>query len=237
MRFICSLLLVGALLIGCGQYENPNDLTSVAPIERAKVAFNLMQNVVGKLEEKFQKSEITNVQRDEYIAKFAEEVMPSIDAEKIPPTDYWMYADLLRTTKRWSEAEAAYEKAVKFASTTDRKVNDTLRLSQAKASLGKVDDAIRTARAVYQVKDEECAPILPATLYEIVPAAEGKGKDVQLAQLLEDAIACHERVKVDRGTDGGKLFVAARAYHISKAEAKMRILRASAGEKPDTKRI
>jgi hypothetical protein len=78
---------------------------------------------------------------------------------------------------------------------------------------------------VYDVPDDQSAPILPATLYEIVPAAEGKGHDKELAELLELAIRCHERTVVDIKTDDGRIFMAARRYHINKAATKAAVLR------------
>jgi hypothetical protein len=116
------------------------------------------------------------------------------------------------------------KEAVKYASNPDRKVNDTLRLAQALGKNGKVGEAISTAKAVFGAKDEDAAPILPATLYEIVPATEGKGKNKELAAILKEAIACHMRVKVDAATDAGKFFLAARRHHVNKAEAKVQEL-------------
>jgi uncharacterized protein HemY len=156
MRSICSLALLGLVLAGCKQYPNPNDLSTVSVEDRVEVSYKWMQNVVNKLDDKVTLREISDEEREQYIAKYAEEVMPQISADRVPPTDMWMYGDLLRITGRWKEAEEAFTQAVKFASGADRKINDTLRLAQAMAMNSKVGEAIKTAATVMTAKDADC---------------------------------------------------------------------------------
>lgn len=227
MRSICKLIGLGLALCGCSQIPNPLDLDTVPDVDKVDAASDLLQNVVNKLDDKVRSREISDAERKANIVRYAEELMAKIDPKTVPPNDYWKYGDMLRTTQRWPEAEEYLGKAVRFAADTDRKVNDTLRLAQAEAMNGKVDQAIKSVESTFSVKDEEAAPILMATLYEVIPAAEGKGKDKQLAELLKGAIACHLRVKVDLNSESGKLFLATRRHHVSRAEAKMAELAAS----------
>lgn len=151
--------------------------------------------------------------------------MQTIDPKEVDDEDLWIYGDLLRTTGRYEDAAKTLERAAKVSTTWDRRVNDTLRYAACLAHLGKVDEAIAAARTVYSAPDQETAPILPATLYELVPAAQGKGKDRELADLLVDAIACQRRTKVNRDTDEGRAFLAAGIWHIRKAQRKIDELR------------
>jgi hypothetical protein len=225
-------LMLGALvsatvstLVGCGQIPDPNDLSRISQDERADAAYRIWQAAIGTLEFKVTKNEILDRDRNELIRKTADDLLKAIDIKQTPPADAWMLADMLRATNRWEDAEKEFEIAVKNAASVDRKVNDTLRLAQAQAKNGKAIEAIATAKKVYDVPDDQSAPILPATLYEIVPAAEGKGHDKELAELLELAIRCHERTVVDIKTDDGRIFMAARRYHINKATTKAAVLR------------
>ena len=210
------------LLIGCGQYPNPNDLASVQPEHRVEIANKRLEAAETTLQYKVGVShEISDGRRNQLIQELAEDMLKSVDPKVIPESDLWMYAALLRVTNRWAEAETALVAAVKVAKTEDRRVNDTLKLAQAQAKNAKVTEAISTANSVLNVADGDAAPVLPAILYEVVPAAQGKGHDKDLADLLVKAIDCHRRVKVDLNSDAGKLFVAASRHHIDMAQLKI----------------
>ncbi len=178
------------------------------------------------LDERVKAGEITDGERVALIAQDAEGLVQAIDPAKVEDRDLWIYGDLLRTTGRWGDAAEVLGRAAKAAKTWDRRVNDTLRYASALAHEGKVPEAIAAARSVYGAPDEECAPVLPATLYELVPAAQGKGHDRELADLLAEALACQRRTRVDRSTPEGRAFVAAGIYHRTRAERKIESLRA-----------
>lgn len=214
------------VLAGCSQIPDPNEMSMVPPDDRAETAYRILQTATTTLEYKVAFKEISDQTRNEMIQTTVENLLSQIDESQTPPADAWMLADMYRITNRWKEAEVLFEKAVRFAATKDRKVNDTLRLAQAQARNGKPKLAIETARKVFGVEKDQTAPILPATLYEITPAAEGKGEDRALASLLEDAVKIHEETEVDKASEAGKAFIVARKYHIARAEKKIAELRA-----------
>lgn len=212
---------MGILLAGCGQFPNPNDISAINPESRVEIANKRLEAAQETLQYKVSSREINDERRNELISEIAEEMLKSIEPQVIPDSDQWMYAALLRVTNRWPEAEKALEVAVSAAKTEDRRINDTLKLAVAQAKNQKTIEAISTASKVLDAKDEDAAPILPSVLYEVVPAAQGKGHDKELMILLEKAIECHKRVKVDPKTDQGKLFIAASRHHIGIAETKV----------------
>ena len=215
------LVWIGFLFVGCGQYPNPNDLAAVRSEQRVEIANKRLESAEETLDYKVRTKEITDSRRNELIQELAEDLLKKVDPQTVPQSDQWRYAVLLRVTNRWPEAEAALAIAVKAANTDDRKVNDTLKLALAEAKNNKVAEAIVTASSILGVGDADAAPILPAVLYEIVPAAQGKGHDKDLANLVGKAIECQRRVKVDPASDAGKMFMIASSQHISNAEAKI----------------
>jgi tetratricopeptide (TPR) repeat protein len=206
-----------ALLVGCGQYPNPNDLTAIKPENRAEIANKRLEAAEATLQYKVEHNEITDDRRNQLIRELADEMLTKVDPKVIPDSDQWMYGALLRVTNRWAEAEAALKIAVKVAPDPDRKINDSLKLAQAQAKNKEVAEAIETASSVLTADDVDVAPILVSVLYEIVPAAEGQGHDKELAELLGKAIDCQQRAKVDGNTDEGRAFKIASHYHITKA--------------------
>lgn len=152
-----------------------------------------------------------------------------MDVDKIPASQAWEYGDVFKTAGRWDLAKKAYEIAIQNPRNEDRRVNDRLRLALAEAHLGNVERAIELARSVFDTDDRGTAPILPAVLLEIVPAAEGKGHDAELADLLVDAIAQHDRTIVDPHSDAGKAFFRAKPIHVRDAYRKAIALYTKAG--------
>ena len=215
----------GLLLAACGQLPNPNDLATISADKRAAIAYKRLDSAEATLDYKVTSREITDEKRNQLIAELAQDLLTSIDPKSVPDNDQWMYASLLRVTNRWTEVEPSLKIAVKVASTPDRKVNDTLKLAQAEAKNGEVAEAIQTASTVLNVDDKDAAPILISVLYELVPAAEKKGHDKDLADLLVKAMACAVRVKVDPTTDAGKAYLAASRHHLGKAQEKLDELR------------
>ena len=140
--------------------------------------------------------------------------------EKVEASKAWVAGDVLITAQHWDDAKLVLEAAVEWAKINkneDRRVNDTLRLSRVLAELGKVPEAIKTAREAFNTRPEDMVPILYATSSEIVPAARGKGHDLDVAKLLEDAIAIDMKVRVDPNLSAGAQFLSARPFHIRKA--------------------
>ena len=183
-----------------------------------EVAYSLLKQATDALDVKVQKGQITDDQRMEKIREYSEELLKNVDQAQVPPNDLWQYAEILRISRRWPEAEEALLKAIKIPADEDRRIQDTLRLAQAEAHNGKYAQSIETAKKTFSAKDEDTAPILMAVLYEIAPVLKGHGVNTQLAELLSGAITCHSRTKVDLKTDEGRTFYSVRGYHIRKAE-------------------
>lgn len=224
-RGLAGLALLAAVG-GCAQIADPNDLSHLSGEERPRAAQRILSSALDYLDGRVKAGEIDDRQRGELIRTRAESLVQTIDPQTVDDEDLWIYGDLLRTTGRWQDAADVLKRAAESATGWDRRVNDTLRYAACLAHLGKVDEAIAAARSVYKAPDQETAPILPATLYELVPAAQGRGRDSQLADLLEEAIACQRRTKVDRTTDEGKMFLAASIWHIRRADRAIAALRA-----------
>ncbi len=129
---------------------------------------------------------------------------------KVGPANAWQYADILINAKHWPEAKEALAIAVEHAKVVrdeDRRVNDSLRLARVLAELNEVPQAIAMARTVFDVDPKGRVPILYATTDEIIPAARGKGHDLELARLLEDAISLNTHVEVDPNSTPGQMFL------------------------------
>jgi hypothetical protein len=191
-----------------------------------EVAYSLLKQATDALDVKFQKGQINDDQRMEKIREYSEELLRDVDQSQVPPNDLWQYAEILRISRRWAEAEETLLKAIKVPADEDRRIQDTLRLAQAQAHNGKYQVAIDTAISTFDAKDEDTAPILLASLYEIAPIIKGHGVDSALADMLKGAIACHERTKVDPNTQEGKIFASVRRFHIRKAETFIEQLKA-----------
>lgn len=224
-RRSCFLLAL-ALLAGCGQLPDPNDLAALSPEDRPRATLRILASAKDYFGERVAAKEITDDQRNALLRAQSERLLTRIDPQRVLPEDLWIYGDLLRTTGRTADAAEVLKRAAKAAPDWDRRVNDTLRYAACLAALGKVSGAIAAAKEVMVAPDSQCAPILPAVLYEIVPAGQGKGKDSELADLLILAEKCHERTTVDGKSDAGKMFLLAKSHHLRKAEEKVAQLRA-----------
>ncbi|RYG86471.1 hypothetical protein EON77_03745 [bacterium] len=213
-------------MTGCAQVADPNDLVHLPGEDRPKATQRILSSALDYLDARFHAGEISDGQRQVLIQTRMNELVQAIDPQEVQDEDLWIYGDLLRSTGRWKEAADVLKQAAERADGWDRRVNDTLRYASCLAHLGKVDEAIKAARGVYNAPDRETAPILPATLYELVPAAQGQGHDPELAKLLEDAIACQTRTEVDAKSDEGKMFLAASKWHVRRARKTIDLLRA-----------
>lgn len=185
------------------------------------------------LMERVSKGELTDQEFKQLIEKRANELLGSLPMDQIEPARAWEYGEVFRTAKRWDLAKQVLQIAVKHAvevKNEDRRVNDILRLAHAEAMLGEIPEAIKTAQTAMDALPEGSAPILPAVLLEIVPAAEGKKHDPELAKLLEQAIDKHMKTQVDLKSDAGRMFIIARPHHVRNAWRKIVELYAKAGK-------
>lgn len=209
-----------ALAAGCrtGTLPDPNN-----PADRRvtpEVLRKNLQAVSDSLIERRMKGEFDNAEYRDLLAKAATELVKEYNLKTIDPGDAWEYGEVLRAARNWSGAKEVLEIAVNDAKATrneDRRVNDTLRLAEAMAHLGQVQESINIASEVLNARATDSAPILMAVFYEIAPVARGKSHDAELASLLEAAIDKHMATQVDVDTQAGRDFMAARAYHISAA--------------------
>jgi tetratricopeptide (TPR) repeat protein len=228
------LLLVGSFfwfsnqLSHVGTPVDPNDARQAGMLTPEVLRRNLA-GASDSLLDRVRRGEIDDAEYKELMAKAAQTLLSQVDIAQIPPNKAWEYGEVYITARRWPDAKKALEIAVKAAKNEDRRVNDNLRLARVLAETGDVDGAIKTARSVFDTDDKAAAPILPATLLEIVPAAEGKKKDAGLARLLEEAIKCEMRTIIDPETQPGKDFLFARPFHIRRAWEKVVELYVKAG--------
>lgn len=239
MRYVIAalllLILTGSVIwfsndLGhVGTPSDPND-PSQAGLLTPEVLRRILAGASDSLQERVEKGEIDDTQFHELMSQAANRLLDQVDIGRIPPNKAWEYAEVFVTAERWQDAKKALLIAVKVAKGEDRRVNDNLHLARVLAELGDVPTAVATARTTFDTPDQGAAPILPATLLEIVKAGEGKGHDPELAALLEDAITCEMRTIVDPTSQSGKAFLAARPFHVRNAWKKVVGLYESAGK-------
>jgi hypothetical protein len=225
-----ALLLLALLAFGCqsGQIPDPSDPPAGQNIQ-ASVLKSDLQFASDSLLEREAHHEITDVQYKQLLSEYADGLLSKIDISKVPVSEAWEYGDAFRTGQKWDQAVQLLTIAVKNAPNDDRRVNDSLRLAQSLCQVGKVKEGVKMARTTFGVGVNGKAPILTAVLLEIVPAGRGKGDDLELAALLEDAIGQAEQTHVDPNTDGGKAYLMARPYHIAHAWTEVQRLYVDAG--------
>lgn len=231
---LSSLLIAGLCILagGCqsGKLPDPNSENEIANYPEI-----MMRNLVNwrtKLDRKVAKKELSTEQRDAMMAEKTNEYLQLISPEMATEDNAWIYGDLFRDGGRWDDAYRLYDAARRSAKTEDRRVNDSLRFARAAAKLKKHDEALAAIKDTFDTPAEEKAPILPAVLYEVVAAAEEdkKAPFVQYAKVLEEAIKQHLVTQVDRSTDPGRAFLAAKPTHLSRAWSKVVGLYQSGGD-------
>jgi tetratricopeptide (TPR) repeat protein len=174
--------------------------------------------------------ELTQEQKDKYLRTYLSDTLSKIKWESIPADEAWKFGDAYRKVRDWQEAYRLYKAAVAAATDEDRRVNDRLRIAQASAALDKVDEAMTWVRSTFDARPTGKAPILFSVLYEVVPNAQGKGRDKELAELLESAIAQAMQTVVDAKTPAGRDFLIAREVHVRRAWLTVIKLYQDAGE-------
>jgi tetratricopeptide (TPR) repeat protein len=199
---------------------DPTDPTEVGLVDPS-LARGRLQSMSEMLNERRARQEIDDEIAQRVLEEEARRLLQHFSPQFVEDGKAWEYGELLITAALWESAEPVLERAVEEAANNDRRVNDLLRLARVKAHLGKVDEAAACVRQTFDVPDEDAAPILPAVLLEVVPAGEGRDREADLARLLEEAIAQHERVIVDPESQGGRMFLTARHHHIRNAWAKV----------------
>lgn len=233
-----ALLFVGMTFVsGCyiRQMPDPNQ-TGRGAIPPAYVMQRNIANSYAVLDKRVQKGELPAAARDRMIAGLVKTYADLIKVNEVPKKSAWRYADVLRQAGRWNDAESLLLTAVKIAPDEDRRINDSLQLARVQAHLGKLDEAFSTVDAILDAKPEDGAPIMMSVLYELVPEAAGKGKDKQLAQLLQRSIEVHNKVVVDPDTVAGKDFLLARPMHVNRAWSKVMTLLSESGSKDDLRK-
>ena len=221
MKCLALCFLVAAT-VGCTvrTVPDPNDPTRVTP-NQATVMRNQLRWASDAANERVYKHEISPDQAKQLVTQYAAQLSKAYNAKLLNAQNAWMFGEVLLSSQNWKLAEGALQRAVKDAKDDDRRVNDSLRLAEVEAHLNKVDEAMRLVRSTFNVPDFAKAPILPAVLFTIVPAAEGQNHDVELAQLLKESIEQHKQTVVNPKIPAGKLFILARPHHIKKAWEKV----------------
>lgn len=231
----CCLLAIVASGCKTETLPDPNDPV-VGGLVTGEILLRNVNAVVSSLDQRMTKGEIDKSERDKLLEKEVHQMLDGINVDKIPPKQAWQFGDAFRLAGDWDQAQKLYTIAVKSASSVDRRVNDSLRLARVQAHFGNVDAAIATCRTLFDVSPQDKAPILMAVLYEIVPEGQGKGKDPELAKLLEDAIAQHEETIINATSEAGKAFLIARPLHVHNAWFKAAQLYGGAGKLDDARR-
>jgi hypothetical protein len=222
--------LVGAAGCRFGQLPNPNKVEPVAAFD-GEALQKSVRLADETLTDRLVKGEIDPETKRELFHDYIREKVAGLELEKIPDEQAWRYADVYRQLEDWKTTDVLYTRAVESAKDDDRRVNDTLRLAEAKAELRDVKKGIELVRSTFDVAPGGKAPILLAVLYEFTPAALGQGQDLEVAKLLEDAMEQHLMTIVDPDSDAGRSFLEARPHHLSRAwEIVTRVYRAAGDE-------
>ena len=232
------LSLFALSLSGCHftTFADPNDPNTAGDLQ-PEVLRRQVKGASDALYARVISGEITEPKYRELLTEYTDGLLKSTNIEEVSPDKAWEYAEVFRTAQQWKPAEALYRAAVKAAKDDDRRVNDTLRLAEAIAHLGRVSDAIAEARKTFDAPPQFKAPILYSVLYEIAPAAQGKKMDAEVARLLEDAIRQSDLTEVNVNSDAGKAFLVALPHHQRNARELAAKLYLNAGKPDDAERV
>lgn len=228
---IPACLLLGGLA-GCqtGKLPDPNSTEEV--VQAPEIMMRNLVNWRMRLDRRVARRELSPEERDAIMAERVKAYVDLISPQMATAENAWIYGDLFRDAGRWKEAYGLYDMARKAAVTEDRKINDNLRFARAAARLGRHDEALAAVKSTFTAKPEDKAPILPAVLYEVVPAAEQSGKrpSALYARVLEEGVRQHLQTVVDASSEPGKAFLTARPTHIQRAWSKIVSLYQEAGD-------
>jgi tetratricopeptide (TPR) repeat protein len=216
------LLCAGLLLLGgcmTGKIDNPNRLeTAVEDPERLLEKLNHQND---RLQERVLTGELNQQEKDDLIQAEVAKAADAITPEMITPATAYAYGELFRKADRWERSFEVYQMATESPATESRRVIDTLQFARVAAHLGKIDQAISLAEAVFDTPPTTKESILPAVLYEILEEGLGQGRDEELADMLHRSIGQHLEAVVDEETPEGQAFLQARPFHLKKAWSKL----------------
>jgi tetratricopeptide (TPR) repeat protein len=234
-RWLPVLLLA---LAGCqtGRLPDPNDPNNPGVIQGDVLRTNVQAAAEG-LFARVGTGEISDAEARAKLKEYVERMLADVKIDTVEPGEAWKYAEVYLAADRIPEARRLLETAVKAAPNQDRRVNDSLRLATAQAKMGEVERAVETARSVFDAPPSDKVPIVTAVLFEIAPAALGKGHDVAVAGLLEDAAEQARLAEVDPSTEPGKNFLNARRVHIRRCLRMAGDLYVAAGRQADAERV
>jgi hypothetical protein len=232
-------IAVGVACVGChtGTLKDPNDVSTAGP-DTATVIMRQLEVASDSLNLRKDRREIDDRQYRLLITKIARDYVGQAKDKSITDDNAEIWGKVYSTARDWPNAEVALQRAVavdRRAGKGDYKklgdlVGDTLQLAAAQAHIGKVHEAVETARSIFNVTAKAKAPILTSVLFDIVPAGVRHGGGLELADLLRDAIKQHEQVIVDPNTDAGRDFLLARPHHIQRAWEEAAFLYQAAGK-------
>jgi len=228
-----------ATVWGChtGTLPDPNNVAKAGP-ESAEVIQRQLDAAADSLNVRRAHREINDRQYSALISKIAHDYIAQAKDVKITNANARAWGRVFVTAKDWEKAESAVRQGIDAESVRAKQdyralgdwIYDTLTLARVEAHLKKVPEAVKLARSVFEVPGKAKAPILTSVVYEIVPAAQGQGHDLELADLIRDAIQQHEETIVDPNSDGGRDFLIARPHHIRRAWEQAALLYDSAGK-------
>ncbi|MCG9895196.1 MAG: hypothetical protein MH204_06950 [Fimbriimonadaceae bacterium] len=236
LTWLTAIFGLAVVLSGCqsGQLPNPNDEAFLGT--NPDVMMRNLQDARARMDRRVAQRTMTPELRDKMMADLTRKYVELAQPEAATDENAWLYGDLFRDAKQWERALELYDRARKVAKTEDRRVNDSLRYARAAANLGRTDEAIEAVESTFNTPPEEKGPILPAVLYEIVPAAEAKGSSPQRwAAVLEKAIEQHLQTIVDQSTEPGQAFLAARPVHVDRAWSRVIALLTKAGRRDEAR--
>ncbi len=215
----CLPLAVAVVLAaGCefGQIPDQSEPGPDSLYDGALLQQNV-RRVAELLDDRVIRGQITLAEKQELLSAYIGEQVADVVRDDIPADQVWRFADVYRQMEDWQTTHDLYTIAVTTARTEDRRVNDSLRLAEATAQLGDIQEGMDLVRSTFDVQPEGKAPILMATLYEFAPVAQGRGHDHALALLREEAAVQHLQTIVDPQSEAGRLFIQARRYHLRQA--------------------
>ena len=233
--FIGALALAS---VGChtGTLPDPNSVAKAGP-DAAEVIMRQLNAASDSLNLRKGRGEINDRQYNALISKIAQDYIAQAKDVQLRGPNARTWGKVYVTARDWKKAEPAVALGIKAESSKAKEdylalgdwTNDVLQLAGIEAQLGKIPEAVKLARSVFTVPPKSKAAILTSVIYDVVPAAVGKGDDFELANLCRDAIAQHEQTIVDPNTDGGREFLIARPHHIQRAWEEAALLYESSG--------
>lgn len=228
LNLISLILVFGAT--GCQSQltADPNEV-GVSKRLSGDVLLRNINDLMRMLDQREMSGELAPSERNEILQSRIKILLKGVEVSKVNPKESWQFAEAYRLAGDWQTALKLCEIAKKAATTTDRKVNDALKLARVQAHLGMLDESFANCESTFSVEPTEKAPILLAVLYEITPEAENKKKDKELAVLIEKAIEQHQLTIVNQNTEAGKAFLLARPAHVRNGWIKIARLYQSQG--------